>query len=246
MRIQNPNDKPGRDTGDVGRMSGPEGGQSQTLPRRLFDPDDNSHLAHLPTIALNDSNGLLRAHGHYGNSWKKRGGIGAFMMLARKIDRLEKFCGEHGYDIFAAMDADTRGEGIIDDIRDLRRYLLLVEAEATARGFECCSVRHRDNLEETGKATRGFPVVIGGPGTCLQDVGERFVDNRPGPGFTSEAHAPDRIEEASNRHEAQAKVFKEVFGTQERPKPNGSVSDPHGRQCPPGEYAQDNVTGRSA
>ena len=70
----------------------------------------------------------------YGDSWRKRGGVGAFMMLARKWDRLEKQVEEHGYDIFKAIETDTRPEGIIDDIRDLRRYLLLVDAHMQTKG----------------------------------------------------------------------------------------------------------------
>jgi hypothetical protein len=123
-----------------------------TMPKVLCDPDANDHLDFLKGIAAKDAEGLLAAHKHYGNSWKKRFGVGAFMMLARKIDRLEKFAEEYSYDIFKAMDADTRGEGIIDDIRDLRRYLLLIEAEAAARGIECAQATHRDNISETAKA----------------------------------------------------------------------------------------------
>ena len=72
---------------------------------------------------------LHKAEQSYGNSWKKRGGIGAFMMLARKWDRLEKQVTENSFDVFLAAKKDTRAEGILDDIQDLRRYLMLVEAE---------------------------------------------------------------------------------------------------------------------
>jgi hypothetical protein len=72
---------------------------------------------------------LEEAEQSYGDSWKQRGGVGAFMMLARKWDRLEKQVTEQGYDIFQAIAYDGREEGILDDIRDLRRYLFLVEAE---------------------------------------------------------------------------------------------------------------------
>ena len=72
---------------------------------------------------------LAKAEESYGDSWKKRGGIGAFMMLARKWDRLENKTNEYGWDIFEAIQDDNRPEGILDDIRDLRRYLLLVEEE---------------------------------------------------------------------------------------------------------------------
>lgn len=79
-----------------------------------------------------DVEGLHQAEQHYGDSWKQRGGVGAFMMLARKWDRLEKQVGEYNYDIFRAAYDDRREEGIIDDIRDLRRYLFLVEAQVRA------------------------------------------------------------------------------------------------------------------
>lgn len=68
----------------------------------------------------------------YGSSWRKRGGVGAFMMLARKWDRVETQCEELGYDIFKALEgANDIPDGLLDDIRDLRRYLLLVDAWMT-------------------------------------------------------------------------------------------------------------------
>ena len=82
-------------------------------------------------VAYKDVEGLHTAEQSYGDSWKQRGGVGAFMMLARKWDRLEKQTKKFKWDIFQAAHEDKRDEGIIDDIRDLRRYLLLVEAEIT-------------------------------------------------------------------------------------------------------------------
>ena len=76
-----------------------------------------------------DATGLQQSEITYGDSWKKRGGVGAFMMLARKWDRLENKTAEYGWDVFEAIQNDNRPEGILDDIRDLRRYLLLVEEE---------------------------------------------------------------------------------------------------------------------
>ena len=78
-------------------------------------------------IANGDVEGLLKAEQSYGDSWKKRGGVGAFMMLARKWDRIENQVKKHGWDVFLAMERDKRPEGIADDIKDLRCYLLLVE-----------------------------------------------------------------------------------------------------------------------
>tara|TARA_R100001460_G_scaffold40417_2_gene75515 strand:+ start:207 stop:515 length:309 start_codon:yes stop_codon:yes gene_type:complete len=80
-------------------------------------------------LANDDVSALHNAEKSYGDSWKKRGGIGAFMMLARKWDRIENQVNDYTYDIFLALDEDKRPEGLIDDIRDLRRYLLLVEAQ---------------------------------------------------------------------------------------------------------------------
>ena len=74
-------------------------------------------------VAGEDVVNLDMAERSYGDSWKQRGGGGAFMMLARKWDRLEKQVNEHGYDVFKAANEDQRPEGIMDDIRDLRRYL---------------------------------------------------------------------------------------------------------------------------
>lgn len=78
-------------------------------------------------ISYDDVNKLEKAEESYGNSWKQRGGVGAFMMLARKWDRIENQVKSLSYDIFKAIEKDSRPEGILDDIRDLRRYLLLVE-----------------------------------------------------------------------------------------------------------------------
>jgi hypothetical protein len=68
----------------------------------------------------------------YKGSWHKRGGIGAFMMLARKWDRLEGIAEANGYDIFkiiAELNKYSTAEGgLRAEIGDLRRYLLLVEA----------------------------------------------------------------------------------------------------------------------
>ena len=116
---------------------------------RTAAPPVANHLTYLDEVGRDDVGGLEVAERNYGSSWKKRGGIGAFMMLSRKGDRIENALrpmeddearanlkAHHvaPWDIFGAIAADTRPEGIIDDIRDLRRYLLLVESEMRARG----------------------------------------------------------------------------------------------------------------
>lgn len=81
----------------------------------------------LQTIADSDVVALQEAEKSYGDSWRKRGGVGAFMMLARKWDRIENQVKAQQYDVFGAIEADRRADGIMDDIQDLRRYLMLVE-----------------------------------------------------------------------------------------------------------------------
>lgn len=105
------------------RETGREGCSEQTLTYTQF----------LSVVAQKDVDGLFAKDREYGASWKKRGGVGAFMMLARKWDRLELAVAAHGWDIFQLVEADRREEGAIDDVRDLRRYLLLVEAELMRR-----------------------------------------------------------------------------------------------------------------
>ena len=49
------------------------------------------------------------------------------MMLARKWDRRENQCIKDGYDIFDTISKDPTNTGILDHIRYLRRYLILVD-----------------------------------------------------------------------------------------------------------------------
>lgn len=89
--------------------------------------DMGANFALIAFISGEDRRALMEAEKSYGDSWCKRGGVGAFMMLARKWDRIEQQCKEHGYDIFEAMRLTDPNTGLADDVRDLRRYLLLVE-----------------------------------------------------------------------------------------------------------------------
>ena len=81
----------------------------------------------IQSLADIDVQKLKKAETSYGDSWRDRGGVGAFMMLARKWDRIENQVKAQQYDVFDAIESDRRAEGIMDDIQDLRRYLMLVE-----------------------------------------------------------------------------------------------------------------------
>ena len=90
----------------------------------------------LESIGIADARELRLKESEYASSWRKRGGVGAFMMLARKWDRIENIVGgnPHNYDIFDAW-LTNRG-GIRDDIGDLRRYLMLVEEFCTREHYD--------------------------------------------------------------------------------------------------------------
>jgi hypothetical protein len=92
---------------------------------------DGSNFNLISELADEDVNRLVKAQESYGDSWRSRGGVGAFMMLARKWDRIENQVTKEGYDIFKTINNDPSSTGILDDIRDLRRYLLLVEGYVT-------------------------------------------------------------------------------------------------------------------
>lgn len=94
-----------------------------------------SYLDELEAIAKTDVEELRRKEKTYQGSWKKRGGTGAFMMLARKWDRIETISEQDRYDIFSIIDhegLDGKDGELIAEVRDLRRYLMLVEAYLTS------------------------------------------------------------------------------------------------------------------
>lgn len=104
--------------------------------------NDMEHMKYLRPVAEADVAEIERKESTYRGSWKRRGGIGAFMMIARKWDRLESMlqaAPQHHsrYDIFCAIadDPDGKDGSALAEVRDLRRYLLLVEAEMLAEGW---------------------------------------------------------------------------------------------------------------
>lgn len=96
-----------------------------------------------------DVDTLIEKGRHYGDSWKKRGFIGAFFVIVRKWDRLLNWNKSRGEgDFQEALRADTRQEGTLDDIDDLRRYLLLVDMERLS--CECGHLQSEHDTPERG------------------------------------------------------------------------------------------------
>lgn len=91
-------------------------------------------LAGLEPLAESIVDTLFDKEAAYQGSWQKRGGIGAFMMLARKWDRIENMSREKGFDVIRAI---MINEGDLeDDVRDLVGYCLLVLAEGIRQRAE--------------------------------------------------------------------------------------------------------------
>jgi hypothetical protein len=88
----------------------------------------------LVVVALRDAAELREKNAAYGESWKRRGGIGAFMMLARKWDRIDNILAPLGGGQALDLALQRNPGDVLDDIGDLRRYLLLVEDEALRLG----------------------------------------------------------------------------------------------------------------
>lgn len=112
----------------------------------------SAYLGFLRAIGDSDVAGLIKAEQSYGDSWKARGGVDTYHMLTRKWNRLEervrvKSEGANPYDIFAHIAANRAADGVIDDVRDLRRYLILVEAETAARAAKGVADSGRGFLE---------------------------------------------------------------------------------------------------
>lgn len=103
------------------------------LALNITTPEELEYFTH---ITLQDLVTTIHKNAEYGASWKKRGGAGAFMMLARKWDRLEEMVKREDYDIFKAIKKSSNsGEALIDTIADLRNYLTLVQNEAIKLGI---------------------------------------------------------------------------------------------------------------
>ena len=116
-----------------------------------------ANKAILKAIAEGDVRQLMAKDREYKGSWKKRGGAGAFFMLSRKWDRIEAQCEDEGYDIFKVLE-DMRSDGLIDDVGDLRRYLMLVEMEMR--------IRHASEHQIMTISEKGTEHLVSHPTPC--------------------------------------------------------------------------------
>jgi len=104
----------------------------------------NDYRSQVKTVAAEDVALLTKKGEDYADTWKAEGGYSAFFNIYRKWQRIYQQIKQDKpncpkYDVFAHIAADTRQDGIIDDIKDLRCYLLLIEAEMRTRGQKTTS-----------------------------------------------------------------------------------------------------------
>lgn len=115
----------------VGRSSTDGGGQSEfRQPRVPYDP--MGYMRNIGLVAIAGVELIKSKTKTYGDSWKRRGGAGAWFTTVRPWDRLETIVSAHGGDVLAAVAADLAGAdgSALACIRDVRNYLTLIEAEA--------------------------------------------------------------------------------------------------------------------
>jgi hypothetical protein len=122
----------------------------------------------LGAIAAQDVREVTRKDAEYGSSWKERGGAGAFFVWVRKYDRMVIQLKKFHYDVFEAVKADQRKDGLIDDIRDCRRYLLLWEDELQQLGYLPGHVAKESGLQALVAEVQAVPEA--GPGYLRDEV----------------------------------------------------------------------------
>lgn len=93
--------------------------------------DNLKYHRQLQQITRDDVSFVEDKDTQYDASWKRHGGVGAFFTIVRPWDRLYNYAKQRGFDLFE-MIGEEGLEGpdgsVIACVRDMRRYLLLVEA----------------------------------------------------------------------------------------------------------------------
>lgn len=93
------------------------------------------YMDHIDNVATESLMLIREKTVTYADSWKKRGGPGAWFTTVRPWDRLEHIVRSFDGDIFRAIESDPTGQdgSALACIRDVRNYLILIEAEMEAR-----------------------------------------------------------------------------------------------------------------
>ena len=130
--------------------------------------DDAEFASSLQAVTEDDVTALIESRIHYGDSWRAEGGFSAWFNIKRKVDRLVKLMSRDAtptrdrYDIFGHIQSDLAegGEAVLDAVRDMRRYLILVEAHLVqqkvklppSRDNVAAEKRHEAAVKQVAKA----------------------------------------------------------------------------------------------
>jgi predicted HAD superfamily Cof-like phosphohydrolase len=183
---------------------------------------DMNHLLFLEEVVTADVEQIKAKEETYKGSWKKRGGTGTFMMLARKWDRIENMLEAEGYDIFdviANQDFSTADGKLRAELNDLRTYLTLVEAELRSIALdnptdeESLSVHFRSHFNRVEEQERKHE---------LEAIRERMADS-------GIAGIPEEEELSANKPKNTSDHYQRVFSFME----GIGQHIPEGPQVPP-------------
>jgi hypothetical protein len=159
---------------------------SAFTPTLIFEPstittdsypvfaDNLEHLNFLRSVLKQDEAALYVNDPAYDASWKKREGHSAFENLCRKWDRIYARVKKFTWDLFIAARDDRRREGVIQDIRDLRRYLALAECELLRLGYVQPEVETKDT-ETQLQNTDGDGPNVARPRRSMHDIDPGFA-----------------------------------------------------------------------
>jgi len=170
---------------------------AQLMSVKIDPTTDIRYRDLIHTVAHEDAERLVRKDTEYGASWKKRGGVGAYFTMIRKVDRLNNLVpGQIGYDIFEHLaKLDVGSESLLDTLRDLRGYLILIEAEHLVRMQDQTKITGHAQIETTTPPSS--PIVITGESRFKRGhniVTHGFVDpssvKTPDGDYVSPAEAP--------------------------------------------------------
>lgn len=193
--------------------------------------DKLSYHRHLETIADADVSYVRAKDTQYAGSWKKRGGVGAWFTIVRPWDRLENMVTHprtsthdevtrtaQPHDIFeviAAQGLEGPDGSVIACVRDLRRYLLLVEAHMTEElAGETAPQLPLEALDYAQVEQRVLAHMRSGAGGPTEDIYQRLAE-----------------ESGITRQQAKERAYRAVYGGQEVPD---IVCDEFGPAAPGG------------
>lgn len=106
----------------------------------------------LEIVTKQDLEGVLVGEEEYSRSWLRHGSVGAFFTMIRCMHRFDVLCSRPAsnnieYDVFQHCLDSIGDSGVLNSVRDARRYLLLLEAELIRLGHTLPLQRHNQKKD---------------------------------------------------------------------------------------------------